>query len=509
MPDILLTASFVVLLSQFRSAFTAPSFDNFVVLVSGMVHAMGGHRVTDMLRAAGPAATKHFVSYYRFFSHGKWSLDSVGIVLLGLAMKLCDVDEIELVLDDTLCRRSGKKVALGSMHADPLLSRGRRTFHSYGHVYVVLAVHVASSSLAPTGWALPLLFRLFQGPTRGGRKDAASDQRRKRARRRQGLKPRRRVRLTDREVVDDQLRPCSPTPDTDSVPKGLRPKKTELAAEMILLLARRFPAVRFRVLADHLYNGKSVLHAVLSEVKNVSFITRGRPDAALYALPGPRKPGQRGRTRVKGDRLLSPEKWAEANTDAFQQVVVPMYGSDVPVLVASYLGMAYRSLPGRLLRYVIVKDPAGIYRTDYFISTDTSVSDAEVVAGYARRWPLEQTFADCKQKLGFQNTQVQLPASVRRQPPMTMLVYSLVVLWYLLHGHELAAKLRLEPDPWYAGNPRPSFTDMLACLRRASWADAILDPPLPTTVATEIPTVTAADRSARLASYLARVVATG
>ncbi len=509
MPDVLLTASFVVLLSEFRSAFSAPSFDNFVVLVSGMVHAMGGHRITDMLRAAGPAATKHFVSYYRFFSHGQWSLDVVGIVLLGLAMKLCDADEIELVLDDTLCRRSGKKVALGSMHADPLLSQGGRKFHSFGHVYVVLAVHVTAATLAPTGWALPVLFRLFQGPRRGGRKDAPSDKRRKRARTRRGVKPRRRVRLTDREVIDGQLQACKPKPDLDQPAQQLRQKKTELATEMILLLARRFPAVRFRVLADHLYNGRSVLHAVLSQVDNVSVITRGRPDAALYDLPGPRKPGQRGRPRVKGNRLPNPKQWAEDNADAFQEVVVSMYGHGVPVLVASYLGMAYRSLPGRLLRYVIVKDPAGIYKTDYFICTDTDLTDAEVVTAYARRWPLEQTFADCKQKLGFQNTQVQLPASVRRQPPMTMLFYSLVVLWYLLHGHELAAKLRLEPDPWYAGNPRPSFTDMLACLRRASWAGAILDPPLPTTVATEIPTVTAADRSARLASYLARVVATG
>ena len=62
MPDILLTASFVVLLSQFRSAFTAPSFENFVVLVSGMVHAMGGHRITDMLRAAGPVLGRTFSS---------------------------------------------------------------------------------------------------------------------------------------------------------------------------------------------------------------------------------------------------------------------------------------------------------------------------------------------------------------------------------------------------------------------------------------------------------------
>jgi hypothetical protein len=37
--------------------------------------------------------------------------------------------------------------------------------------------------------------------------------------------------------------------------------------------------------------------------ERVSVTTRLRSDAALYAPPGPRRPGQRGRPRVKGDRL--------------------------------------------------------------------------------------------------------------------------------------------------------------------------------------------------------------
>lgn len=52
------------------------------------------------------------------------------------------------------------------------------------------------------------------------------------------------------------------------------------------MVAKRFPQLRFGVLADHLYTGRSVLHAVLREVDNVSIITRGRSDAALYELIG-------------------------------------------------------------------------------------------------------------------------------------------------------------------------------------------------------------------------------
>ncbi|MBW2257458.1 MAG: transposase, partial [Deltaproteobacteria bacterium] len=379
MPPVMLPASFVSLLQRLRPVFTAPSFANFVVLIAGFVHALGGHRLTDALRAAGPAATKHYTTYYRFLSHGRWSLDELGLALIELIVETFEPGVVELVLDDTLTRRTGKKVALASMHADPLLKRsGGRPFMSYGHVFVVLAVHVKVLALGKTGWALPVMFRLFEGSSQGGRADSPSDALRRQQRRSQGKVVRQRIRKTDREVVDGKMRPCGSRPDEGPLPAAVRPKKTHLGTELILRVAKRFPHLRFRVLADHLYNGKTVLHAVLSEVDNVHVVSRGRPNAALYEMPPPRRPGQKGRPRKKGERLLNPEQWAEAHPEAFRAVRVSMYGREVTLHVASFLGMAYRSLPGRLLRYVIAKDPGGIYRTSYILCTDTTLDDAEV-----------------------------------------------------------------------------------------------------------------------------------
>ncbi len=498
MPPVILPATFVSVLQQFRPHFSGPSFENLTVLVAGFVHALGGHRITDALRAAGPSASKHYTTYYRFFSRARWSLDDVGLQLMEFLVARFNLDTVELVLDDTLTRRSGKKVALASMHADPLLkkqTRGR-AFVSYGHVFVVLAVHLSLPLLGKTGWALPALFRLYEAPSRGGHKDSPSDIRREHARRRADKAQRTRLRKTDREYVDDEVRACDPRPEEEPIPKKALRKKTEFGADLVLLVARRFPDLKFRLLADHLYNGRTVLHAILSQVDNVHVITRGRPDAALYEMPPERKPGQRGRPRVKGARLLNPKEWAEAHPEAFRETKVTMYGREVTLHVASYLGMAYRSLPGRLLRYVIVKDPDGIYRTDYIISTDTELTEEEVLAAYSNRWPLERTFQDCKQKLCIQNPQIQLPTSVRRSVPFGMLIYSLVVTWYVIHGHQVAAATRPAADPWYPGNERPSFTDMIATLRRASWAEAIADLPSG-----------GAPRQKGLADYLARVVA--
>lgn len=475
MPDWILPSSFIALLGEFAAVFTRPSFESFRVLITGWVYALGKHRISDVLRAAGPLVAKHYSAYYRFLSVGRWCLDELGLVLLGAVLWFLRAEQVELVLDDTLSRHKGKKVALATMHADPLLRQGGRPFHSYGHVFVVLAVHITSQRLAKTGWALPFMFRLFEGRRQGGRKDAASDRKRAANRRRQGAERRKRERLTDRKVVRGKVMESSPRKDSGPLPDGVRPTKLQLAAKMVLLVAERFPHIRFRVLADHAYNGRALLHEVYWRTDNVSFVVRGHGNAALYELPPPPN-GGRGRPRTRGKRLPTPETWAEQNPRAFAKTEVQMYGDAVPVLVASFVGMAYRTLPGKLVRYVIVKDPRSIYQTQYLMSTESDLPEEPVVSAYSHRWPLELAFQESKQKLGMGDPQTQLPSSVRRSAPMALLTYSLVVFWYVKDGEREARRLRVQRDPWYDKTGRPSFTDMLAALRRLGWRRGFLDP---------------------------------
>ena len=494
MPEWMLPATFVALLDAIGPCFRARSFENFQVVAVGWVHALSRHRISDVIGAAGSVAGKHFSAYYRLLSRAKWSLDEVGIALLAAIVRWLGSDTIELVLDDTLTHRTGKKVALASMHADLNKSQGRRPFFSYGHVFVVLSVHVRVPALAPTGWALPILFRLYEGPSPGGRDDAPSQRRRARGRKRGGVSKRRRPRLTDRHVVGRALVPCAARPDVKKVPKSLRPTKLQLATEMLLFVARRFPGLRFRVLADQLYNGRTVLKVVHRAVDNMSFVVHGRDDAALYELP-PKYCGK-GRPRVRGKRLESPAKWASRHRKCFERVKVDLYGKQVPVRLGSFVAMSYRTLPGRLARFVVVEDPAGLYRTKYLMCTDPELTAREVVEAYARRWPLERTFQEAKQKLGIEHPQVQRPEAVRRAVPIGLLIYSFVVLWYLRDGRAATRSLPPARSPWYQPNGRASFTDMLATLRRCGWASAFADPASLTPA-----------RSKVLANYLQRVVA--
>jgi hypothetical protein len=158
--------------------------------------------------------------------------------------------------------------------------------------------------------------------------------------------------------------------------------------------------------------------------------------------------------------------------------------------------MAYRTLPGRLSRYVIVEDPVGVYHREVLTCTDLTLCAVQIVEVYARRWPLERTFQDAKDKLGIEDPQVQRPEAVRRATPMGLLVYSYVVLWYLRDGHRQARRMHRHRDPWAQPEVRPSFADMLATLRRLGWAQAFADP-----------ASLDAARSKVLATYLQRVVA--
>ena len=72
---------------------------------------------------------------------------------------------------------------------------------------------------------------------------------------------------------------------------------------MILQLRRWLPNRRIVVVADSSYAALDLLHFCQSMQRPVTFITRLRRDAALYEPAPPRRPGQMGRTRVKGLRL--------------------------------------------------------------------------------------------------------------------------------------------------------------------------------------------------------------
>jgi len=101
------------------------------------------------------------------------------------------------------------------------------------------------------------------------------------------------------------------------------------------------------------------------------------------------------------------------------------------------------------------------------ITTDPTVTGADLVARYAARWAIEVTFFDTRQTLGVGQARNRTAQAVTRTWAFGMYVYTLVVLWYALHGHRagIVTDRRIHA-PWYLSKTDPSFADMLTTLRR-------------------------------------------
>ena len=90
------------------------------------------------------------------------------------------------------------------------------------------------------------------------------------------------------------------------------------------------------------------------------------------------------------------------------------------------------------IRWVLVRDPAGVRNPQAFLCTDLNATPATILGWYVQRWSMETTFQDTREHLGIE-TQRQWSdraiATVRR------------VLWttrIYRSGRELAASPRFE-----------------------------------------------------------------
>lgn len=111
-------------------------------------------------------------------------------------------------------------------------------------------------------------------------------------------------------------------------------------------------------------------------------------------------------------------------------------------------------------------DPGG-EKTLAIFTTDTTSPVETIVTHYAHRWCIEIAIAGGKQQLGIGQVRNRLQRAVERTAPFQFVVYSLVIVWYALHGHhpdDLA--VRVADQPWYTHKDEPAFEDMLAKLRR-------------------------------------------
>lgn len=400
------------LLSLLEPCFSQPAFETFRVLVVGFVARVGEHTVTGMWQAARLAGRVHHSHAHDFFARRRWDPDRLGLALLEFVVTVFVTAgaPIRLAIDDTLFGRSGRKVWGAHYLHDGCqpAGQGRRT--RWGNCFVVVGVVVALPCLGGRCVCLPVLFRLFR-------------------------------------------------PRDDEHPE--RRSQPQLARELVELILTRFPAHAVWLLFDGAYATK----AWRDLPERVTITTRVRGNAALHKLAPPRT-GKRGRPALKGARLPSLAELAKTLTFTAVTVSLPD-GRQRTEHVAELVCLWYGPLRTRPIKLLLVRGPDRSDGYDIAIaSTDTDATAGELIARYASRWTIETSFQEAKTH-GVGDARNRVRRAVERTVPFGFLCQSLTIAWYQLHGDaDRDIRTRRRTAPWYPQKRTPSYSDMLAALRR-------------------------------------------
>jgi hypothetical protein len=365
---------------------------------------------------------KRFCRYHRVLSRAAWSTREASRLLLGLLVEAFVPDGPLVVgVDETLERRQGKKIAAKGIYRDPVRSSHTHFVKTSALRWVCLTL-LAPIPWASRVWALPFLSAL--APSERYTKE-----------------------------------------------RGKRHKKlTEWAWQLLLQVRRWHPDRELVAVADGGYASLELLDHCRRLSNPITFITRLRLDAALYEPAPPRYPGQIGRPRLKGERLPNLSVVAEdRRTDWTPIVVADWYGREKrTVEVVSATAVWYSSgLPAVPLRWVLIRDPEGEFDTEALLCTDLTVEPAQIISWFVRRWQMEATFQEMRQRLGFESQRHWSEKAIQRTAPALLALFSLVTLF--AHQPMAQGSGIVRQTGWYRKN-YPTFSDALALVRKELWA---------------------------------------
>lgn len=401
-----ITSTWTELLQQFFPVFTAPGAEIFSQLMIGWILCTVRRTVTGILPFADPWAEHAHDAYHRFLPDARWSMAKLWQLLTK-------------ILIQAFCRNGIIRLALD----DTLFHRSGRKVDGAGWWRDAVRSTRKNTVYA---WGLNLVVLTLQiQPPWGGEP--------------LGL------------------------PINMRLHRKNGPTLIELAVQMINEVCQWLPQRLFRVVADGFY---ATLAGKAMEA--VTIISRIKRNANLYDLPPRRRKKQRGRPRTRGKKLAKLEKMA-AHIQNWQTVTFRQRGKTVKRLVYTRVVLWY-AVSRKPILLVISRDPNGKEKDDFFFSTDVTMDPAEVLACYADRWAIEDTFKNTKQLLGGQQPQTYKAQGPERAAGLSLWLYSMVWLWYL---RQKSRRRHFIVPRWYRQKSAPSFADALSCLRRDLWRERI------------------------------------
>ncbi len=413
------TDSILPTLAAFSPLFSDRVWVHAHQLALGALLAVGRRTVASALRALGLEQDERFTNFHRVLNRSRWSARSASRILLFLILSAFVEAGAPIVLaaDDTIERRRSRRIPARGLYRDPTRSTHGHLVRVWGLKWVAMAVLVRVPWSGRV-WALPFLTVLAPAQKR---------YQKKRAHKKAPRWVRQMVRQVRRWV-------------------GSRP--------VVLVVDGGYACVEL---------------ALACFGADVVMVSRMRQDARLFHEPGPRRPGQRGRTRVKGERQRTIKEWARRGDTPWREAEVEWYGGERKLVkLYSRTGLWYRDgrKPVRV-RWVLVRDPEGRQRDEAIFCTDQGASPEQMVEWFVMRWSLEVTFEEGRRHLGLETQRQWSERAVARTTPALLGLFSLVTLEAKRLWEN--GKLTAGASAWYA-KAEPTFSDCLAAVRREIWS---------------------------------------
>jgi hypothetical protein len=200
-------------------------------------------------------------------------------------------------------------------------------------------------------------------------------------------------------------------------------------------------------------------------------ITRFRLDANLFEPAPVRQPGQKGRPRKKGARVPKLEEVLENQQTRWTTVIIRNWYGETRRRIEIVSGTAvwfHGGLPALPIRWVIIRDPKGIFKSQALLCTDLNVKPKQIVEWFVLRWQLEVTLHEVRTHLGVETQRQWSDKAIVRTTPALLGLFSLITLF--ANRSARRGKLPIRQSAWYT-KESATFSDALALVRQRLWRE--------------------------------------
>jgi hypothetical protein len=402
--------------------------------------ALGRHTITGLLSAAGKQFQDWSASYRLF---GKNRIEQKRLfapVIKSVLENLPAEAPLFTMMDDTLVRKRGRKVAGTGWKRDPLGPAFRTNF-VWGQRYFQISAALPDLDLSGRARGIPVDFQHAPSPA----------------------KPR-------KSAPPDAWKAYKEQQKTSKI--------SAVGAARLAELREQVPDRKIVCAFDGGFTNKEVFCSI---PENTVLIGRIRKDARLFRVPKEAVGASRGRKKFYGDPMPTPEQIRQDESISWQKVTAFAAGKyhdfevktitparwksskDRDILIVVIRPLAYRPRKGARLLY---RDPA------YLICSDPQMPLKQVVQAYVWRWEIELNFRDEKTVMGVGEAQLRTSGAVQSAPAFVVASYAFL----LLAAHSVGAKSSCLPSPkWYPQKPsdRCSTQKILSLFRSQYWGISI------------------------------------